>query len=114
MQDYRANCNYSDCHTTDHDQNIVPRTQVHNQSMIAAHTANFLTIELVSCTVQHMKRKLKCVCKFLLTLTVIFPLLLASSRSAKVIKNGSLRSFPELARVLQQKNKVTYGHRNYP
>ena len=39
-------------------------------------------------------------------LTVIFPVLLASSRSAKAIKNGSLRSFPELAKVLQQKNKV--------
>ena len=36
-------------------------------------------------------------------LTVIFPLLLASSRCAKAIKNGSLRSFPELAKVLQQK-----------
>ena len=45
-------------------------------------------------------------CTMFYLLTVIFPLLLASSRSAKAIKNGSLKSFPELAKVLQQKNKV--------
>ena len=45
-------------------------------------------------------------CTMFYLLTVIFPLLLASSRCAKAIKNGSLRSFPELAKVLQQKNKV--------
>lgn len=45
-------------------------------------------------------------CTMFYLLTVIFPVLLASSRCAKAIKNGSLRSFPELAKVLQQKNKV--------
>jgi len=38
-------------------------------------------------------------------LTVIFPLLFASSRWAKAFKNGSLRSLPELAKVLQKEKK---------
>ena len=46
-------------------------------------------------------------------LTVIFPLLLASSRSAKAIKNGSLKSFPELAKG-SATEKQSYGYGNYP
>lgn len=48
------------------------------------------------------------------SLTVIFPLLFASSRWAKAFKNGSLRSLPELAKVLQKnKNHNNVSKNNY-